>query len=148
MILILVVTVSFVYIVTTNFRYKALKVQYEDMLHTKAQRDLVTYLQQSKEPVKSIEEYPHSRGIYLYEHKRSGKCYIGKSVNMRRRAKQHFSANSRATVDIHFIKYSDYNYYILDRLPESTTTEQLHQAERFWINSYIYTGHELLNSTL
>lgn len=148
MVLLFVATIVLIYVVATKLRYKLLKTQYEALLNARAHTTLKGLITENRIKVHNIESYPQTKGIYMYQHKRSGKCYIGKSLNMQRRAKQHFSDSSKATVDVHFKRCRDYNFYILEELKPSATAKDLHQAERFWINVYVYTGVSLLNSTL
>lgn len=82
-----------------------------------------------------------SCGIYKIVNNINNKFYIGKSVNIENRWKQHCYAKDSSPIHVAIQKYGkeNFSFYIL----EECSLEDLNQREIYWIN--LYSGYEDYN---
>lgn len=79
-------------------------------------------------------DMPSKAGIYAYFNNKTKQLYIGQSVNMRNRLKQHFRRGS-LKIDGHdseFTDQSDWSFYVLEYIPRENK-KKLDDREAFWI---------------
>lgn len=88
------------------------------------------YLSQSYD----AQDMPKKAGIYAYFNTRTNQLYIGQSVNMYNRLKQHFRRGS-LKIDGHdseFNNESDWKFYVLEYIPRNDK-KKLDEREAYWI---------------
>lgn len=75
-------------------------------------------------------------GIYKITNKLNGQCYIGQSINIARRWKEHIQAsiskNSRLYIAMRKYTIENFTFEIVEECSE----EQLNEKEKYWINYY------------
>jgi len=91
-------------------------------------------------------------GVYIIENQESGKCYIGSTVDFKRREGEHMDALRHGTHGNPHLQHawneqekSDFTFGILEYLDDP---EELHLAEQFWMDVYREEGRELYNCGL
>lgn len=80
-------------------------------------------------------EMPESSGIYAYFNVKTHQLYIGQSVNMKRRLKQHFKKGS-LTIEGHdseFKNSDDWEFYVLEYI-NKLDKSKLNEREAYWIS--------------
>ena len=87
-------------------------------------------------------------GIYLITNLINGKVYVGQSINLRRRWREHkyriYQNNS--PIDLAFIKYGRENFK--NEILEFCLPEDLDEREKYWINFYdSYNSKKGYNAT-
>ena len=88
------------------------------------------YLSQSYD----ANDMPKKAGIYAYFNTKTNQLYIGQSVNMYNRLKQHFRRGS-LKIDGHdseFSNESDWKFYVLEYIPRDNK-KKLDEREAYWI---------------
>ena len=77
---------------------------------------------------------PNVAGIYAYLKPSTNELYIGQSVDMRRRLKQHFKRGKVVVAghDAQFTDSNDWEYYVLEYLPRNRK-DLLDDREAYWI---------------
>lgn len=88
------------------------------------------YLSQSYD----AQDMPKKAGIYAYFNTKTNQLYIGQSVNMYNRLKQHFRRGS-LKIDGHdseFNNESDWKFYVLEYIPRNDK-KKLDEREAYWI---------------
>ena len=83
-------------------------------------------------------------GIYMYENKVNGKKYIGQSININRRRREHLknpSPSSKFDNYLVALGEENFNFSVL----EECTTDLLDEREQYWIKYYnsIEQGYNL-----
>ena len=80
-----------------------------------------------------------SVGIYKYQNKENGKIYVGQSINIEKRHKQHlydakYNPFSSTGIDvaIYYEGIDNFTFEVIEECP----VEQLDDRERYWINYY------------
>ena len=73
-------------------------------------------------------------GIYKITNKLNGKVYIGKSIDIETRWKQHIYNPQNSAIHLAICKYGkdNFNFEIIEQIP----IEQLDSREKYWINYY------------
>lgn len=77
---------------------------------------------------------PKSGGIYAYLNTKNDQLYIGQSVNMNKRLKQHFR-NGKIKIDGHdseFNDLGDWKFYVLEFVDRNNKSK-LNDREAYWI---------------
>lgn len=77
---------------------------------------------------------PKSGGIYAYLNTKNDQLYIGQSVNMNKRLKQHFR-NGKIKVDGHDSEFNDlgeWKFYVLEFIDRNNKSK-LNDREAYWI---------------
>lgn len=90
----------------------------------------IKYLSQSYD----AQDMPKKAGIYAYFNTKTSQLYIGQSVNMYNRLKQHFRRGS-LKIDGHdseFSNESDWKFYVLEYIPRNDK-KRLDEREAYWI---------------
>lgn len=91
---------------------------------------------------------PKSGGIYAYFNPNTEQLYIGQSVNMKNRLKQHFR-NGKIKINGHDSEFSDisgWKFYVLEYIDRNNKTK-LNDREAYWIaiGKDAVSNKELLN---
>ena len=84
-------------------------------------------------------------GIYMYENKLNHKKYIGQSVNIERRKKEHLNYPSPySKFDNHLSKLGEDNFIF--SILEECEIRELDEKEKYWIKYYnsIQEGYNLI----
>ena len=73
-------------------------------------------------------------GIYKITNKLNGKVYIGQSVDIETRWKQHIYSTQNSAIHLAICKYGKDNFNF--EVVEQTSIEELNEREKYWINYY------------
>lgn len=88
--------------------------------------------EQFDELCKGLDVYGY---IYVWENLINGKMYVGQTVRLDIREKQHLRNDNNQAIDLAIEKYGDENFdrYIID---VAFSKEELDEKERYWISYY------------